>query len=214
MAAAQARRQKQSVSVTVKENHDPLSGPHELLSHHYSPQSHINLDTIHIHNHNNKLEPDDDATPTTSPSSSPTETQPSETNPQNLTVTLLRKITTHPTLSPTRRKTYICLLSIPPGKWTTYGALAKHLNSSARAVGTAMRLNPFAPGVPCHRVLGRGGALGGYLGTAPDDKAGKGKGKGKGNLERKRRMLEEEGVRFDERERAVGEVFLEFPTTF
>mmetsp|Transcript_7876 Transcript_7876/g.16102 ORF Transcript_7876/g.16102 Transcript_7876/m.16102 type:complete len:86 (+) Transcript_7876:104-361(+) len=38
-------------------------------------------------------------------------------------------------------------------KVSTYGTLAKELGSSARAVGQALRRNPFAPGVPCHRVV-------------------------------------------------------------
>ncbi|KAL4951436.1 6-O-methylguanine DNA methyltransferase [Aspergillus filifer] len=105
---------------------------------------------------------------------------------------LTKKIKSHPTLTPLRKKTYLLLLSVPAGQWTTYAALAKHLGSSARAVGTAMRCNPFAPGVPCHRVLSADRGLGGYMGS------------------RKRRMLEEEGVRFDERGRALGRVFVEF----
>ncbi|KAL3468496.1 6-O-methylguanine DNA methyltransferase [Aspergillus heterothallicus] len=127
---------------------------------------------------------------------------------------LTKKISTHPTLTPFRKRTYMCLLAIPQGRWTTYAALAKHLNSSARAVGTAMRLNPFAPGVPCHRVLNVDGGLGGYMGTPPDkDKGKKGVGKGNkspGNLYRKRRILESEGVVFDQRGKARGHVFLEF----
>lgn len=72
-----------------------------------------------------------------------------------------------------------------------------------------MRLNPFAPDVPCHRVLSVDGGLGGYMGTSPAK--GKGAGfKGKGNLERKRAMLEREGVKFDERGRAMGKVFVDF----
>ncbi|KAL4808856.1 6-O-methylguanine DNA methyltransferase [Aspergillus unguis] len=131
---------------------------------------------------------------------------------------LTKKITQHPTLTPHRKTLYLCLLSIPPGQWTTYTALAKHTGSSARAVGTAMRLNPFAPGVPCHRVLGADGGLGGYMGTPPA-KVKKQKGNangtvkgGKGNLEKKRAMLEDEGVRFDERGRAIGSAFMDFPS--
>ncbi|KAL4942471.1 6-O-methylguanine DNA methyltransferase [Aspergillus oleicola] len=124
-----------------------------------------------------------------------------------LKLRIAKKITSHPTLTPLRKKTYLLLLSVPAGQWTTYAALAKHLGSSARAVGTAMRCNPFAPGVPCHRVLSAEGGLGGYMGSRPENTGRKGP---QGNLGKKRRMLEEEGVRFDERGRALGRAFVEF----
>ncbi|KAL4991016.1 6-O-methylguanine DNA methyltransferase [Aspergillus falconensis] len=134
---------------------------------------------------------------------------------QTQTQILTKKIIQHPTLTPLRKSLYLALLQIPPGQWTTYAALAKYTNSSARAVGTAMRLNPFAPVVPCHRVLGRDGALGGYMGTPPVSVSARSKGSGNGvekggNLERKRRMLEEEGVSFDSRGRAIGRAFVAF----
>jgi len=56
---------------------------------------------------------------------------------------------------------------IPPGRVLTYGdvaALAGH-PLAARAVGNIMR-ECHAPGVPCHRVVGAAGALGGYGGNA------------------------------------------------
>ncbi|KAL2849473.1 6-O-methylguanine DNA methyltransferase [Aspergillus pseudoustus] len=140
--------------------------------------------------------------------------QAQEQNQQILKLT--KRISTHPTLTSFRKRTYMCLLGIPRGRWTTYAAMAKHLNSSARAVGTAMRMNPFAPGVPCHRVLNVDGGLGGYMGTPPEkDKGKKGIGKGNkspGNLERKRRILESEGVVFDATGKARGRVFIEFPS--
>ena len=78
-----------------------------------------------------------------------------------------------------------------------------------------MRLNPFAPGVPCHRVLASDGTLGGYMGTPPASVSARSKGSGKGiekggNLERKRKMLEEEGVKFDLKGRVVGTAFVAF----
>lgn len=76
----------------------------------------------------------------------------------------LRRISLHPTLTPFRRRVYRTLLSVPAGRWTTYAAMAAHLKSSARAVGNAMRTNPFAPEVPCHRVLAADRTLGGYKG--------------------------------------------------
>jgi AraC family transcriptional regulator, regulatory protein of adaptative response / methylated-DNA-[protein]-cysteine methyltransferase len=56
------------------------------------------------------------------------------------------------------------LLRIPLGKATTYSDIAGHLgkSSASRAVGAAVGKNPISFVVPCHRVLGRSGALTGY----------------------------------------------------
>ena len=58
------------------------------------------------------------------------------------------------------------LLRIPPGETTSYGAIAKELDSigASRAVGLANGANPIAIIVPCHRVIGSTGALTGYGG--------------------------------------------------
>jgi methylated-DNA-[protein]-cysteine S-methyltransferase len=55
-------------------------------------------------------------------------------------------------------------LALPPGRTLTYGDIAKRLGdvSLSRAVGQALGNNPFAPVVPCHRVLGAGGKLTGF----------------------------------------------------
>jgi len=45
----------------------------------------------------------------------------------------------------------------------SYGAMAKALNSSARAIGTACGANPIPVIIPCHRVLAANG-IGGYSG--------------------------------------------------
>ena len=56
------------------------------------------------------------------------------------------------------------LLKIPLGCATTYGSIARHVGkpSAARAVGAAVGRNPISFVVPCHRVLGKSGALTGY----------------------------------------------------
>jgi len=56
------------------------------------------------------------------------------------------------------------LLQIPMGRLTTYSGLAGKVSTSAaaRAVGTAVGKNPIAFVVPCHRVIGKAGALTGY----------------------------------------------------
>jgi methylated-DNA-[protein]-cysteine S-methyltransferase len=58
------------------------------------------------------------------------------------------------------------LLSIPPGRTTSYAELGRRLGrpQAARAVGAAVGRNPLSILVPCHRVLGTGGSLTGYAG--------------------------------------------------
>ena len=57
------------------------------------------------------------------------------------------------------------LLTIPYGQTVTYGELAHYLGSpSVQAVGGAVGRNPISIIVPCHRVVGAGGALTGYAG--------------------------------------------------
>ena len=58
------------------------------------------------------------------------------------------------------------LLTIPYGKTTTYGTIARQLgdNMSAQAVGQAVGRNPISIMVPCHRVVGAKGQLTGYAG--------------------------------------------------
>ncbi len=62
------------------------------------------------------------------------------------------------------RRVYELALQIPRGQTMTYGEIANRLNEpgSARAVGQALGANPFAPVVPCHRVLAAGAKLGGF----------------------------------------------------
>jgi methylated-DNA-[protein]-cysteine S-methyltransferase len=69
---------------------------------------------------------------------------------------------------------------IPRGRVTTYGAIARALGQpcAARAVGQALHRNPYAPQVPCHRVVGADGRLTGFA----------------GGLDHKRRLLAEEGI--------------------
>jgi methylated-DNA-[protein]-cysteine S-methyltransferase len=80
------------------------------------------------------------------------------------------------------QKVWALCARIPAGKVSTYGQIAKHLGSSraARAVGNALNKNPYAPQVPCHRVVGSTGDLTGFA----------------GGLAKKKKLLEEEGVEF------------------
>ncbi len=73
---------------------------------------------------------------------------------------------------------------IPRGKVTTYKQIARAMNTRAyRAVGNACRNNPYAPKVPCHRVVKTSGHIGGF--------GGKTTGK---NIKNKIALLKKEGV--------------------
>ena len=81
------------------------------------------------------------------------------------------------------QKVYEVCSSIPEGKVSTYGDVARKIGSSPRAVGQALRCNPYAPKVPCHRVVSALGRIGGFMGET------------KGvEIERKVALLKDEGV--------------------
>jgi O-6-methylguanine DNA methyltransferase len=84
--------------------------------------------------------------------------------------------------TPFQLRVWKAISDIPRGETTSYGGIAAALGlppGAARAVGTACGANPVSLLVPCHRVLRAGGGLGGYG----------------GGLDRKRALLEMEGVR-------------------
>ncbi|KAK4122768.1 DNA binding methylated-DNA--cysteine S-methyltransferase [Parathielavia appendiculata] len=93
--------------------------------------------------------------------------------------------------TPFERAVWSLTHQIPAGSFSTYALLATYLKSSPRAVGNALRRNPFAPEVPCHRVVATGGTLGGFKG-----KIARRDGEGI-TLAEKRALLRKEGVRFD-----------------
>lgn len=68
--------------------------------------------------------------------------------------------------SPFEQRVWSALLEIPYGETMSYGALAQRIGApgAARAVGLANGRNPIAVVIPCHRVIGAGGALTGYGG--------------------------------------------------
>ena len=66
--------------------------------------------------------------------------------------------------TPFQTAVWDALRSVPYGETVSYGELAKRLSSSARAVGTAVGRNPVLLIVPCHRAVGKNGALTGYAG--------------------------------------------------
>ena len=67
-------------------------------------------------------------------------------------------------LTPFQRRVYALARTIAPGQTRTYGELALELGDVglSRAVGQALGHNPFAPVVPCHRVLAAGLRAGGF----------------------------------------------------
>lgn len=64
----------------------------------------------------------------------------------------------------TERRVWQLMSEIPFGETRTYGALGKALALAPRAVGQACGRNPLPIFIPCHRVVGSHGALGGYSG--------------------------------------------------
>ena len=72
----------------------------------------------------------------------------------------------------------------PPGRVVSYGDIARHIASSARAVGGACRSNPLALFVPCHRIICSDGGPGGYFNRRD----------GKPDLHLKRHLLLLEGA--------------------
>lgn len=79
-----------------------------------------------------------------------------------------------------QEKVWELLKKIPEGRVTTYGIIARKLNTKAyRAVGNACHNNPFFPVAACHRVVCSNGNLGGFA----------------SGTRKKIKLLEKEGVR-------------------
>ena len=68
-----------------------------------------------------------------------------------------------------RLKVWEAMQAIPYGQTRSYGDLARDLDSAPRAVGGACGANPIPLIIPCHRVVGAGGTLGGFSGGAGCD---------------------------------------------
>ncbi|MGQ9617092.1 MAG: methylated-DNA--[protein]-cysteine S-methyltransferase [Spirochaetota bacterium] len=82
--------------------------------------------------------------------------------------------------TPFKQAVWMQTLKIPFGSVTTYGDIARAINrpGASRAVGTALKRNPLAIVIPCHRVIGANGKLGGYG----------------GGIDLKKRLLLHEGI--------------------
>jgi methylated-DNA-[protein]-cysteine S-methyltransferase len=87
--------------------------------------------------------------------------------------------------TPFRQRVREALTAIPVGESRTYGELARRLHTAPRAVGGACGANDIALVVPCHRVVGSQGSLGGFMHAVDGDP-----------LAIKRWLLTHEGYRF------------------
>ena len=84
-------------------------------------------------------------------------------------------------------RVYDAASRVPKGKVTTYRLLADEIGcGSCRAVGQALRRNPFAPRVPCHRVIASDLTIGGFAGCRSGRK-----------IRKKLALLRSEGVLFE-----------------
>ena len=81
-----------------------------------------------------------------------------------------------------QKKVWNYLKTIRKGTVKSYRQVAIGINrpKSARAVANAVGKNPFAPKIPCHRVIRSDGSLGGYS--------------GKGGIKTKKKLLKKEGI--------------------
>jgi methylated-DNA-[protein]-cysteine S-methyltransferase len=84
-----------------------------------------------------------------------------------------------------RRRVWDALAKIPVGESRTYGELARSLHTAPRAIGGACGANPIALVIPCHRVVGSSGSLGGFMGAVDGNP-----------IAIKRWLLTHEGYRF------------------
>ena len=94
----------------------------------------------------------------------------------------------HPDRPPTafEARIYSLISTIPKGKVATYRIVADAIGcGSCQAVGQALKRNPFAPRVPCHRIIASDLSIGGFAGqrTGPE-------------IKKKLRLLKKEGVVF------------------
>ncbi len=95
-------------------------------------------------------------------------------------------------------RVYAMVREVPVGRVTTYGRVASAVGCrSARAVGQALRRNPHAPEVPCHRVIQSDGRVGAFFGD-------------EGRAAEKMALLMAEGVRLSGGRLASGQTFWEF----
>ena len=84
-----------------------------------------------------------------------------------------------------QQRVWNALSEIPPGQSRTYGEVARMVRSAPRAVGQACGANRIALIIPCHRVVGAMGSMGGFMNSDEGDP-----------IAIKRWLLTHEGYRF------------------
>ena len=90
-------------------------------------------------------------------------------------------------LTPFEERVYAATKCVPRGKVTTYKHLAQSIGcGSSQAIGQALKCNPYAPKVPCHRVIRSDLTIGGFAGHTQGPE-----------ISRKIRLLAGEGVKFE-----------------
>ncbi|KAG1740195.1 6-O-methylguanine DNA methyltransferase [Suillus paluster] len=101
-------------------------------------------------------------------------------------------------VTPHRWAVYDFTRTIPCGRVTTYKDICVALGQgSPRSVGSALRNNPFAPFVPCHRIIASNLYIGGFFGEWGTGANARGGQKNTGlQCNRKTEMLAKEGVEF------------------
>jgi methylated-DNA-[protein]-cysteine S-methyltransferase len=79
---------------------------------------------------------------------------------------LKNKIKHNEDLTAFQKQVLITTLDIPVGQTRSYKWVAQQIGSpgAARAVGNTLSVNPYAPKVPCHRIIASDGTIGGYSG--------------------------------------------------
>jgi methylated-DNA-[protein]-cysteine S-methyltransferase len=104
-----------------------------------------------------------------------------------LTVVSTEMHAKEPRITDFRRRVYDATSRVPAGRVTTYKLLGTAIGCTcSRAIGQALKVNPFAPDVPCHRVVRSDLTLGGYSGHTQGPE-----------WERKQKLLRDEGIRID-----------------
>ncbi len=90
------------------------------------------------------------------------------------------KISKDPGLTLFQKRVLKAVLKIPKGEVRSYAWVAERSGSpkASRAAAQALKRNPYAPHVPCHRVIASSGTIGGYS----------------GGLRKKRELLRREGI--------------------
>lgn len=102
-------------------------------------------------------------------------------------MTIRERVINDKSITEFQRKVYLALLEVPRGETISYKALGLRIGCrSAQAIGQALKRNPFAPEVPCHRVIASDGSIGGFHGQRDGVM-----------IEKKIKLLEEEKLKSD-----------------